>query len=216
MGLQWFLGTDGAWFPTFFLLFCGCQSFPQRGAIPLSQEEALPTRGSQRVAQALGAHLDLAGGVVPHPLPALVHFAHQHLARPEIKGAQVHGATQVPCQLGLAPEFLPAWAADREGSAVAKMCWANLHPLPNMAGPWGWAVKAHAKSWGQDPKQLPRPDLSGKLETRRCKPGCEALQSYLPRGPAQATLLSRKSCHACSESKLILGVTGPGPSKSSH
>lgn len=65
------------------------------------------------------AHLGLAGGVVAHALAALVRPAHQHLARAEVEGAQVHGAAQVARQLGLAPELLPARAAGRQGSAAA-------------------------------------------------------------------------------------------------
>lgn len=62
-----------------------------------------------------GAYLDLVRGVIADPLAAPVHLAHEHLARPEVEGTQVHGAPQVPCQLGLAPELLPTGAADGEG-----------------------------------------------------------------------------------------------------
>lgn len=52
----------------------------------------------------------LVGTVIAHPLPVLVHFIHQHFSCAEIKGAQVHGAAQVTCQLWLAPELLTTWA----------------------------------------------------------------------------------------------------------
>ena len=83
------------------------------------------------------AHLDLARGVVAHPLPALVHLAHQHLARAEVEGAQVHGAAQVARQLGLAPELLPARAADTarsaEEGAGGEGQAGPVHPLPSTA-----------------------------------------------------------------------------------
>lgn len=52
----------------------------------------------------------MVGTVVAHPLPVLVHFAHQHFPRAEVKGAQVHGAAQVASQLGFAAELLPTGA----------------------------------------------------------------------------------------------------------
>lgn len=61
-------------------------------------------------------YLSLTGAVVAHPLPVLVHLAHEHLPCPEVKAAQVHGASQIASQLWLAPEFLPAWADLEEGA----------------------------------------------------------------------------------------------------
>lgn len=60
-------------------------------------------------------HLVLIVVIVSQSLAVLVQLAHQHLARAEIKGAEVHLVTKVTGQLRLAPKLLPRWTG-RGGS----------------------------------------------------------------------------------------------------
>lgn len=55
------------------------------------------------------SHLVLVVVIVAQSLAVLVKLAHQHLPRPEIKGAEVHLVTKVTGQLRLAPKLLPRW-----------------------------------------------------------------------------------------------------------
>lgn len=57
----------------------------------------------------VSSHLCLVVVVVSESLAVLVELADEHLARAEVKGAEVHGVPQVAGQLRLAPELLPSW-----------------------------------------------------------------------------------------------------------
>lgn len=59
------------------------------------------------------SHLVLVVVVIPQSLAVLVQFAHEHLPRAEVEGAEVHLVTKVTRQLGLASKLLPRWT-DRE------------------------------------------------------------------------------------------------------
>lgn len=61
-------------------------------------------------------HLVLVVVVIPQPLTVLVQFAHEHLPRAEVEGAEVHLVTKVTCQLGLASKLLPRWT-DKQAEA---------------------------------------------------------------------------------------------------
>lgn len=56
------------------------------------------------------AHLSLAIVVISGSLSGFVQLAHEHLARAEINGAEIHGVAKVTGQLRLAPELLPSGA----------------------------------------------------------------------------------------------------------
>lgn len=47
--------------------------------------------------------------IVTNPLPVLIQFAHKHLPRPEIEGAEIHGVSQISGQLRFTPKLLPCW-----------------------------------------------------------------------------------------------------------
>lgn len=55
------------------------------------------------------AHLVLVVVVIPQSLAVLVQFAHEHLPRAEVEGAEVHLVTKVTRQLRLASKLLSRW-----------------------------------------------------------------------------------------------------------
>lgn len=62
-----------------------------------------------RESAASSSHLVLVVVVIPQSLTVLVQFAHEHLPRAKVEGAEVHLVTKVTCQLGLASKLLPRW-----------------------------------------------------------------------------------------------------------
>lgn len=52
--------------------------------------------------------------IVAYPLPVLIQFAHKHFPRAEIEGTEIHGVSQITCQLWLTPKLLPCWTKKEE------------------------------------------------------------------------------------------------------